>query len=190
MSAYPIVLFLHIVGSLGLFGAFALEWASLESLRRATTLGQAREWLRLAGSTRQVGFPSLLTVLVTGIIMTASRWGWQGWIGVALLSLVPIAVLGAAVSGRRIRDIGRNLPQGEGSLAPQLVERLRDPALMVSGWLRTTLGLGIVYLMTTKPSALGAFAVMGVAIVLGLLLGLAPRRERRLELVEPRRQDA
>src|SRR5262245_9676769 len=191
MSAYLIVLFLHIVGSLGMFGAFALEWASLESLRRATTLGQVREWLGLGASIRQVGLPSLLTLLVTGSIMTASRWGWQAWIGVALLSMVPIAVLGGAVSGRRVRDIARTLPAGDGPVPPPIVERLRDRALVVSGWLRTMLGLGIVYMMAAKPSTIGAFATLGVAIVLGLLMGFAPwYRERRLELVEPRRQDA
>jgi hypothetical protein len=191
MSAYPIVLFLHIVGSLGLFAAFALEWAGLENLRRATTLAQARDWLRLLGSIRQLGMPSMLTVLATGITMSVSRWGWQGWIGVALLAMVAIAVLGGAVSGRRIRDIARAAVAGEGPLTPELAERLHDPALVTSGWIRTALGLGIVYLMSTKPSAIGAIAAMGFALALGVLMGIAPwRRERRLTLVETQRSDA
>src|SRR5436190_228313 len=169
MSTYAIVLFLHIVGTLGLFAAFALEGTGLENLRRATTLAQAREWLRLIGSTRQIGMPSLLTVLATGISMSLRRWGWRGWIGVALLAMVLIAVLGAAVGGRRLRDIARTGVAGEGPVTPELAERLRDPALVVSGWVRTALGLGIVYIMSTKPSAGGALIAMGVALALGLL---------------------
>jgi len=191
MSAYSIVLFLHLVGTLGRFGAFALEWASIHKLRHATTLAQARDWLRLGGSIRQLGVPSMLTVLVTGIIMGASRWGMQGWIGVALLAMVAIAVLGGAVSGRRVRDIARALPHGDGLVPAELAEKLRDPALVVSGWVRTALGLGIVFIMTNKPSTGVAFAEMGAAAVIGLLAGSAPwRRGRRLELVEPERSDA
>lgn len=191
MSAYSIVLYLHILGALGLFSAFALEWAGLTYLRRATTLAQARDWLRLLGSFRQVGFPSLLTLLVTGVTMSLSRWGWQGWIGVALLAMVVMAALGNIVSGRRLVGIARALGEADGAIPSQFAEKLRDPALVVSGWVRTALGLGIVYIMENKPSAGGAFAVIGVALVLGLLAGFAPwRRGRRLELVEPERSDA
>ena len=186
MSAYPIVLFLHLVGTLGLFSAFALEWAGIHGLRRATKLAQAREWLRFSGSIRQVGFPSMLTVLATGITMSVSRWGWQGWIAVALLAMVAIAVLGAAVSGRRVRAIARSLAEGDGPVSPELRDKLRDPVLLVSGWVRTALGLGIVYIMTAKPGVFGAIASIVVALLLGLLMGFAPwRRERRLELVAP-----
>jgi hypothetical protein len=191
MSAYSIVLFLHLVGALGLFSAFALEWAGLLNLRRATTLAQARDWLRLVGSFRLVGFPSFLTLLATGLTMSLSRWGWQGWIGVALLAMVVMAVLGNVVTGGRVREIVRMQAAGEGPISPQLAEKLRDPALVVSGWTRTALGLGIVYIMENKPSVGGAFAVLGVAAVVGLLAGSAPwRRGRRLELVEPERSDA
>jgi len=56
---------------------------------------------------------------------------------------------------------------------------------------RTALGLGIVFIMTNKPSTGVAFAEMGAAAVIGLLAGSAPwRRGRRLELVEPERSDA
>jgi len=186
MSTYSIVLFLHVVGTLGLFSAIALEWASIHRLRSATRLAQARDWLRFAGSIRQLGLPSLLTVLATGITMSLSRWGWQGWIGVALAAMVVIAVLGAAVSGRRVREIARHLGEGDGPIPPELADRLHDPALMISGWVRTSLGLGIVYIMLAKPGVIGAAAVIGVAAALGLLMGFASwRRPRRMELVVP-----
>ncbi len=67
MSMYAISVYLHIVGALGLFAALSLEWASILSLRRATTAAQVREWARLLASLRFVGPPAVLTILVTGI---------------------------------------------------------------------------------------------------------------------------
>src|SRR6266511_3753344 len=147
MSLYAIVVFLHIVGALGLFAALALEWASILSLRRATIADHAREWARLLASLRLVGAPALLTILVTGIYMMATRWGGQGWIGVGFGGLVLVAVLGGILTGRR------------------------DPILMVSLYLRTALALGIVFVMSVKPDTAGALTAMGVALVLGLATG-------------------
>jgi len=190
MSAYPIVLFLHIVGTLGLFVAFGLEWAGLINLRKAKTLAQVREWVRMVGAIPQVGVPALLTVISTGIIMTASRWGWQGWIGVAIAAMVPLPVLGA-MAGRRMRRIARALPTEQGFVSTELAERLRDRMFLVSAWLRTALGLAIVFMMSNKPSTGGAFAAMGVALVLGTVAGLAPQdRGRRAVLMEAPRPDA
>src|SRR5438093_13160836 len=99
VSVYSISLFLHILGALGLGAVLAMEWASLYNLRRATEAGQVREWIRLLGAPRFLGGPAALTILVTGIHMTATRWGPQGWIVVGLAGVVVIAVLGVAVSG-------------------------------------------------------------------------------------------
>jgi hypothetical protein len=168
VSVYSISLFLHIVGALGLFAAFGLEWASLNGLRRATVAGQAREWARLLGAPRFVGGPAALTLLVTGIHLSATRWGPQGWIVVGLAGMVVIAVLGAAVSGRRAGAIARTLPAGDGPISAALGQLLHDPVLRLSLALRTSLFLGVVFLMSTKPGTAGALAAMGVALLLGL----------------------
>src|SRR6266566_2015945 len=153
MSLYAIAVFLHIVGALGLFAALGLEWASLLNLRRAAAAGQAREWARVLASLRIVGTPAVLTVLVTGIYLTATRWGSQGWIGVGFGGLVLIAVLGATLTGRRAGAIVR-------AVAPE------------AGAVSAALALGIVFIMSTKPSGAGALTAMGVALGLGLAAGL------------------
>ncbi len=175
MSLYAIAVFLHIVGALGLFAALGLEWASLLNLRRATAAGQAREWARLLASLRVVGTPAVLTVLVTGIYLTATRWGGQGWIGAGLGGLVLIAVLGATLTGRRAGAIVRAVASEAGAVSAvsaTLGDRLRDPVLLVSAWLRTALALGIIFIMSTKPSGAGALTAMGVALGLGFAAGL------------------
>ncbi len=175
VSVYSISLFLHIVGAHGLFAVIALEWASLYGLRRATEAGQVREWIRLLGAPRFLGGPAALTVLVTGIHMTATRWGPQGWIVVGLAGMVVIAVLGAAVSGRRAGAIARALPAEDGPISTVLGRRLHDPVLSLSLWLRTALFLGVVFVMSTEPSGAGALTAMGVALVVGLAAALPAR---------------
>jgi hypothetical protein len=182
MSLYSISLFLHIVGTLALFAVLSLEWAGLVGLRRATTAGQARDWARLLSLPR-LGGPAALTVLVTGIYLTATRWGAQGWIVVGLAAMVTIAVLGPALGARRSAAIGRALPAEDGPISATLRRQLRDPVLMVSIRLRTALFLGIVFLMSSKPGVAAALAAIAVALVLGLAPALVTRPARVDNLV-------
>src|SRR5881628_3590447 len=172
MSLYALAVFLHIVGALGLFAALGLEWAGLLNLRRAGSAGQAQEWARLLASVRKVAGPAVLTILVTGIYLTATRWGGQGWIGVGFGGLVLIAVLGATLTGRRAGAIVRAVAAEAGAVSATLGDRLRDPILLVSAWVRTALALGIVFVMSSKPGGAGALTAMGVALGLGLAAGL------------------
>jgi hypothetical protein len=168
MSAYSIAVFLHIVGALGIFAAIGLEWAGLTNLRRATDTIQVREWMRLLAAPRSVGGPSGLLVLVTGIYMSATRWGPQGWTLVALGGMVVIAALGGAVGGRRAAAIARALPAEGGPVSATLRQQLDDPALTVSLWTRIALLFGIVFLMSIRPGWGGALAAMGIALLFGI----------------------
>jgi len=165
MNDYAIALFLHIVGALGLFVALALEWTSLLLLRRATTTEQVRERMRLASGVRGVSGASLATLLVSGLYLTATVWGGVAWIGVALGAMVLMALLGAVLSGPRMAAIGQAVAHG--SLAP-----VPDPLLWVSIQIRLAVALGIVFLMTFKPSLVGSLLIIAVAAVLGLIAAL------------------
>ena len=171
MVGYALAVFLHIVGALGLFAALALEWASLYNLRRVATAAQAREWAKLLSALRFVGGPSALTILVTGLYMMATRWGGQGWIGAGLAGLVLIAALGGALSGRRSAAIARTIAGETGTISAGLRQQLHDPVLVLSAWLRTALGLGVVYVMAIKPGAAGSLTALGVPLALGLVVG-------------------
>jgi hypothetical protein len=168
MSVYGIAVFLHIVGALGIFAAIGLDWAGLFNLRRATDTAQVREWVRLLAAPRTVGGPAALLVLLSGIYMSATRWGPQGWILVALGGMVVTAVVGGAVGGRRIPAIMQALPAQSGPVTTALRGHLDDPALTLSLRVRTALLLGIVFLMSTRPSLGGSLAAMGAALVLGI----------------------
>ena len=168
MSVYSISLFLHIVGALGLFAVLALEWAGLYHVRRATRAGQVREWVRILATPRVVAGPAALIILVTGIHMSATRWGPQGWIVVGLAGMVVIAVLGAALSDRRAGAIARALPAEDGPISTMLARQVHDPVLALALWVRTALFVGVVFIMSTEPSAAGSLAAMAVAGAVGL----------------------
>jgi hypothetical protein len=93
--------------------------------------------------------------------------------------MVLMAIIGAAVTGRRMKAIGRALPAGDGQLPGALRARLDDSALGMSASVRVALALGIVFNMSVKPAAGGAVATLVVAAALGLPAGQLARGSSR-----------
>jgi hypothetical protein len=167
---YSIFLFLHIVGALGIFAGLAIEQAALFNLRRAGTNTQAREWLSLLRVLQRFLGPSALVLLVTGVYMMATRWSHQTWAGLGIAGMTLIALLGALVTGRRMKPIGQAVFTIDGPLSPALRDRLADPVLRLSAWVRLGLALGLVFNMSVKPGTVGAVAALIVAAALGALV--------------------
>lgn len=178
ISLYSISLFLHIVGALGLFASLAFEQAGLLNLRRASTNAQAREWLSLLRAPQRIQGPSALVLLVTGLYMMVTSWRHQAWPGLGLVGMVLMAIIGVAITGRRMRVIGRALPASDGPLPTTLRERLNDPALRMSASVRVALALGIVFNMSVKPAAGGAVAAL-VIPALGAIAAQTTRKSSR-----------
>ena len=175
MNVYSIVLFLHIVGALGLFVALGIEFLTLSRLRSAGTAEQAREWLSVLGSIRVIGPLALATILVPGLYMAATSTGWQGWNVAALAAMVVMAALGAASNAARMPGIGRSIGLLRGALPAEARGRLRDPLVWSSILIRIGIALGIVLNMTVKPDVVAAVVVLiafalvgwGAALVTG-----------------------
>ena len=75
MTLYSIALFLHIVGALLLFVLLTIEGLAL------------RQGFTAARLNRALGPIAALAILVPGIYMTVSQWGWKGWIVVGITSV-------------------------------------------------------------------------------------------------------
>ena len=86
MTLYSIALFLHIVGALLLFVLLTIEGISL------------RQGFTAARLNRVLGPISALAILVPGLYMSVTPWGWRGWI-VAGLAVWVLIALGGAVTG-------------------------------------------------------------------------------------------
>ena len=171
MTLYSIALFLHIVGALLLFVTLTVEGIALRLLRRAVTTEAAQGSAALLRLNRIVGPLSALGVLIPGLYMTATTWGWVPWIVVGLLSWLAIAVLGA-VNGVRILALERS---------QALLTGIRNPMFLISWSTRAGTALGVVFLMTVKPGAAAAVLAVLLAAAVGaalaVLLGVARRRE-------------
>ncbi len=183
MSFYLIVLFLHVLGALGMFAALGIEWAVAEPLRRATDLAQARPWIGALRSTRRLAGPSAVMILVSGVYMGMAGSGHQPWIGIGFLGLVLLAILGGGITGRRIAAIIRDL-SGSSPKSTSALVRFQDPLLVFSLRLRTAIATGVVFLMTIKPTAGLAVAVMVIAVALGVAWSAPVLTRRRSAAVE------
>ena len=166
VTLYSLALFLHVVGSLLLFVAFTVEGIGLFHLRRATTTDQVATWEGVLGLTRVFGPVSVVTILLPGLYMMFTSWGWVPWIAVGLFAWLAIAVTGA-VNGIRLAQIVRRA----GANAT-MIYRLRDPAFAISWFTRLTLALGIVFVMTDKPALLWALLCVCIASVVGVAAGV------------------
>ena len=169
MFLYSIALFLHVIGALLLFVMLTVEGIALRQLHRAAATEAAQGAAALLRLNRMVGPLSALGVLVPGVYMTVTTWGWVAWIVVALISWALIAVLGA-VSGIRILALERS---------GALLTGIRQSPFLVSWFTRVGVAMGIVFLMTLKPGALAAAFAVALGAAVGAALGITLSRRSR-----------
>jgi hypothetical protein len=171
MTLYSFALFVHIVGSLLLFTAFTAEGIGLFHLRKVTTREQARQWEGVVALARIFGPASVVTILVPGLYMMVTTWGFVSWLAVALFAWFAVAVMGA-VNGIRLSLVMRR-PATDVTV----IGRLRAREFVVSWMTRLWIALGIVFLMTNKPDLAGALVCVAAAVVVGGSTGLVASRQ-------------
>ncbi len=177
---YNVALFIHVLGAIGYFVALGIIYVSVAGLREARTVGALRSWA-VAGlrATRLIPL-SGACILIAGIYMVAAAWGDRAsW---ALVALVAFVLLGAATGVLQIRRIVGLLRQvgdrsPEEPLPATIAKRARNPVLWLATNAITAILAGIVFLMTVKPDVLGSLAALGIALVVGLAIGLATQRQ-------------
>lgn len=183
MTLHAIAVFLHVVSAMTLIATMGAEWAIRAPLLRARTADEARPWVdALAGAGNAAG-PAAIATLATGLYMTVRAWGYQPWIMLAMVALVSMGVIAVAMSARPVATLQRAIAAG-GLDAAALAAHLRQPRLELSLRVRTTVTLGIVFLMTTKPPAIPAAVAIVVATALGLLWSLPAFSRARAQAVE------
>jgi hypothetical protein len=101
-------------------------------------------------------------------------WGKRGqWAGVALLAFILLAVAATVIQGCRMASLGQSIA-GESDSAPvtgAVWTQAHDAVTWVSVNASAAFAIGIVYLMTLKPDALGLVIALLIALVVGLVFG-------------------
>jgi hypothetical protein len=170
MTIYSTILFIHVISAIGLFITLAAEGAIVFRIRSTQTVEEARFFIRVFQRLRIVTIPSFLGVLIGGMYL-ASKWG-RGilWIPLALGATLLIMLIGGFVTGIRIARLRKVLSRTENDVSIEALSAMtKDTALLISYGLRVGLGLGIVFLMTTKPDLLGALGALAAGCGAGLL---------------------
>ncbi|CAG0934674.1 hypothetical protein TFLX_03630 [Thermoflexales bacterium] len=182
MNAYNVILFLHVSGDIGIFIGIGLEWFGLMALRRAQYVEQTRTIAWLITIANRVSTGSAVLTIASGLYMALTVWGLQtGWIAVTLASLVVLlAPLLVGIIEPRMRVIVTATQKAtDGPLPATLSAHIHDPVLGTALQTVTAVVLGIVFLMTNKPSLGAAILVMGIFLMLGLALSLLLWRAAR-----------
>jgi hypothetical protein len=173
MTFYSLALFAHMAGVLGLFIAIGLLWISILRLQRARTMAQVRERISLASVQERLLPTASLLILLAGIYMTVTTWGWKTpWIDVSLAALVVMGTLGGAVINRRLKAMRIASSTAEapgGSIPAELRGQITDPVLWTAVQTNGFTGLGVVFLMTTKLDLMGSLITLAVSLVLGVV---------------------
>jgi hypothetical protein len=181
MSIYNLALFVHVVGAIGAFIGVSVWLFAALALRRAQDVGQVRALTGLIQPSGVVTIVSILLLGVAGFYMALTVWGEQAtWIIVATISFLLLAPFGAFVIDPRLRAVAKAAAAApDGPLPTALAERTRDP--LVGSGLYTYVGvlLGVVFLMTNKPSLEVSIIAMVMATALGLSSGLPLWRAAR-----------
>jgi Predicted integral membrane protein (DUF2269) len=170
MTPYVIGFFVHLVGMVGLFAGYSLEWTASSLLRRSTTTDQARSWLRVYKLSLPVSGPGLLLLILSGGYLASVTGGMrQGWISASLLGIVFALGIGFVFILPKMRALRAALPEGDAPLSEAGRARVQDPMIVTLIRVRAILALGILYLMTAKPEALSTslFILLG-SIVIGM----------------------
>jgi hypothetical protein len=178
---HALLLFIHILGGIGLFIGGTCEFVGLQLLLRAKTV----EFLRAATALTRLALVvdplSSLAVAATGVSFVLIAWGWSvAWIDVALASFALITLAAPALQGRRFLAIQRAVSRTpDGPVPEDLRRRIHDPLLRVSVHSVLPLATGLLALMVLKPALVGAVLIMGAALLLGLASALLQLRSTR-----------
>jgi hypothetical protein len=176
---YDIALFLHVIGAIGLFSANSLSAAGIIRMRQGQTIAQIRDGASLTGGAVR-GIPaSSVLILLSALYLVLRSWSFATpWVLASLIAVVVLA-LGNAIIGRPMRGIRQALNGAQdGPVPPQLRAQVRHPAIWLGTTTSNALLVGIVFLMTVKPDLSGTLIALGVALVLGVAIGLITTRSR------------
>ncbi len=179
MNAF--LLFIHILGGIGLFIGGMCELVGLRLLLRAKDVEFLRAATTLSRLALAIDPVSSLAVVVTGLYFVITAWGWSvAWINVALASFALITLLAPALQGRRFLAIQRAVARTPDGPVPADLRRLiQDPVLRISVQSVLPLATGLLALMVLKPMLVGAILIMAIALLLGAASALPDWRKTR-----------
>ena len=176
MHLVNVVLFLHILVAILAFGCATVLHTTQFVMRGATSTATLKSWSPVSSRIEPI-FPILALVLfglgAWLLGLSDGEFGWSdGWVIVSVVGLALMEILGGAV----LAPHGKHqheaiMAAADGPIDRRLREVLLHPAVWAVTFFETSTALGIVYVMTNKPSGLASALIVGACAVGGALLG-------------------
>lgn len=173
MDTYHVVLYIHLLSLFVGIGAASVLVVCLFQLRKARELMEAVPWGMTAGKIARLFPVAILGLFATGAYMTSDVWTWDtGWIVVAIVALVVLAIQGPVIAERSGKKLEHALKEnGPGPLGEHARRMTRYWGLWIVEFSAIGLVLGVVWNMTTKPDTGTAIAAAAIGYGLGGSLG-------------------
>lgn len=169
---YNVMLFFHILGTVIMFVAVGITLTSMIAMLHAKKTETLRDWASLAVKIDGLLPLSVILILLPGLYLVFSTWGWQvAWINISLAALVVMAFMGSAINLRRLKII-LTTANAETEIIPSssLLKKVQDRTLWNSVIIMTMLGIAILFLMTVKLALVGSLIVFAISIILGFIV--------------------
>jgi len=166
--SYKITLFLHIIGAFILFAAMVIEWLSLINFRKTTDFGTVKVSVSNYSKSVVIGPIAAILILIPGIYLMTFGWNNANWIIIAFIGMILLAVTGGVMTGKKMKAI-KKIVSTENKMSPELRSLLNNNSLILSLKIRSSVFLGIIYLMTVKPDLAGSIITLIVSIILGFI---------------------
>jgi undecaprenyl pyrophosphate phosphatase UppP len=172
---YFISLFLHVTGALLYSASLAIEWLSFTKLKKADSSDKFNDWLSIYSSLHMLSGIAWVLILFPGIYLMVFVWHNIAWANIALAGFLLLAIVGSMITGMRMKPIKNEMKNN--GFSEDIKNKLNDQMLNFSLKARTTLTIGIVFLMTIKPGLSDSI----MTLVIALLLGFWPVNQSKTE---------
>ncbi|GER85177.1 hypothetical protein KTAU_38120 [Thermogemmatispora aurantia] len=190
---YHLVLFLHILGVLGLFMGVAVQLISMQGARRAQSVEAVRLWSSVLRPLGRFMLLTSLLILFAGLAMLLEAWGWsQAWLDISLVLFLLTGLVTSRVNSAHGRRLGSQLARaGAGPVSPELRQLLTHPLPWTTTITTSTLAVGIVFLMVMKPDWIGSLLTVAVAVLISAAIsGLVIRQGGTGPAMTPQDQES
>ncbi|HVU62044.1 MAG TPA: hypothetical protein VHD58_10395 [Mycobacteriales bacterium] len=175
ITQYNVALFLHVSVVIVGFMIAAVLHVGLNVMVRSKTVEEAHSWGRVVHRLEPLLPVSALLILVFGAwLIGASHkvWHWgDGWILTAVIALIVIEGLAGALLAPHSKKLVAAIEEaGNGPMSPALRSQAMDPVIWDLAHVATFGFLGVVFVMTNKPSGVGAVIVVVIGAIVGVAL--------------------
>jgi hypothetical protein len=168
MMLYYIALFFHILGALFFAAVLAIEWFCIFNFRRSINIESIRLNILNYSKFKLIEHSAITVILVPGFYMMTEVWKGAIWIIMGFAGMVLLAVIGITITNRIMRNIKKKL-ECEDYTLQELNNLLNNNLFINSIKIRTTIFLGIIFLMAVKPDLAASIITLLVSIIAGLI---------------------